>query len=473
MRKEDERLTADGSGMRQTGKVGETPEKLEIPEMPDLPPAFLERMKGQLGSEEAYHAFIKTYFLPTRRGLRVNTLKITKAEFEEISPFLLTPVPWAKNGFYVTDEKIGRHPYHFAGLYYSQEPSAMSVAELLEVKSGERVLDLCAAPGGKSTQIAQELGGKGILVCNEIIGNRAKILSQNIERLGVKNAVVVNATPAALAQKFPRYFDKILVDAPCSGEGMFKKNEKEAVESWSEENVTFCATRQREILSYAQQMLKAGGRLVYSTCTFAPQEDEEQVATFLQDYPAFALLQEKKLYPHEVEGEGHYYAVLEKRADVDDQENGRTELPLQSSNLSKKDREALEKFGRETLGRNLDGVLYRAGDTLYLLPDGAFTVEKLPLLRAGVRVGEYIKERTGERFEPNHALAMALKVDEVKRVVRLDEGAAERYLRGETVAADVENGWCLVTVHGYSLGWGKASNGTVKNHYPKGLRLVK
>jgi 16S rRNA C967 or C1407 C5-methylase (RsmB/RsmF family)/NOL1/NOP2/fmu family ribosome biogenesis protein len=431
----------------------------------ELPAAFLARMREQLHTEAAYDAFLRTYEREAFRGLRVNTLKITKDEFEKISPFSLRPVPWEENGFYVTEEKIGRHPYHFAGLYYSQEPSAMSVAPLLDVRAGERVLDLCAAPGGKSTQLAQALGGKGLLVSNEINGGRASVLSQNIERLGVKNGVVLNAAPSFLSARFEGYFDKILVDAPCSGEGMFKKNEKEAVENWSEENVALCAVRQTEILRSAAAMLAAGGRLVYSTCTFSPEEDEGQIASFLGTMPEFELVKEEKLYPHEVEGEGHFYAVLQKTGGV-----ARTAVSAPKSNITKKEGELFSAFRKENLAGDLPrGILYKAGNILYLLPEEIFTLEKLPVLRAGIRLGEFLKER----FEPAHSLAMCLKAEEVNRVVRLSLSESEKYLRGETVEADVANGWCLVCVDNYPLGWGKATGGTVKNHYPKGLRLVK
>jgi 16S rRNA C967 or C1407 C5-methylase (RsmB/RsmF family)/NOL1/NOP2/fmu family ribosome biogenesis protein len=431
----------------------------------ELPAAFLKRMREQLHTEEAFNAFLSTYEREAFRGLRVNTLKITKDEFEKISPFSLRPVPWEENGFYVTEEKIGRHPYHFAGLYYSQEPSAMSVAPLLGVRAGERVLDLCAAPGGKSTQLAQSLGGKGLLVSNEINGSRASILSQNVERLGVKNGVVLNASPDFLAARFEGVFDKILVDAPCSGEGMFKKNEKEAVENWSEENVAICAARQAEILRAAAAMLCAGGRLVYSTCTFSPEEDEGQIASFLATMPEFELVEEKKLYPHEVEGEGHFYAVLQKVSGV-----ARAAVVAPKSNITKKERELFSAFCKENLAAELPcGILYKAGDMLYLLPEEVFGLEKLPVLRAGIRLGEFLKDR----FEPAHSLAMCLKPQEVHRVVRLSVTESEKYLRGETVSADVVNGWCLVCVDNYPLGWGKTTGGTVKNHYPKGLRLVK
>lgn len=434
----------------------------------DLPEKFIERMRRQLKGEEEFSAFLSSYDRPPHKGLRVNTLKISPSDFSAISPFGLTSVPWEKNGFYVAEEKIGRHPYHFAGLYYSQEPSAMSVVPLLDAQPGDRVLDLCAAPGGKSTQIAQALAGKGLLVCNEIDSSRAAILSQNIERLGVKNAVVVSASPQFLSGKFPLFFDKILVDAPCSGEGMFKKNAKEAFENWSEENVAACAARQKEILCSAAEMLGGGGRLVYSTCTFAPEEDEEQVARFLAEHDDFSLVTQNKLYPHERAGEGHFYAVLQKAGT-----EARGAKPI-ASNLSKKEREFFDSFCAETLTAEsfsaiAAGVLYRAGTTLYRLPDESFPLEKLPVLRAGIRLGEFMKNR----FEPGHALAMALQRKDVFRTVDLSKTESEKYLRGETLQAETENGWCLVTVDSFPLGWGKTTNGVVKNHLPKGLRLLR
>lgn len=236
----------------------------------NLPVEFMRRMEERLG--EQFPAFLRSYGFPARRAIRVNTLKIPREEFERVSPFALERVPWEENGYYVREEKAGAHAYHFAGLYYSQEPSAMCAAPLLGAERGERVLDLCAAPGGKTTQLAQALGGEGILVANEYVFDRAKILSQNVERLGVKNCAVVSADTEKLARAFPEYFDKILVDAPCSGEGMFKK-EPSALTEWSEENVRRCALRQSGILDDAAEMLKAGGRLVYSTCTFSEEEN--------------------------------------------------------------------------------------------------------------------------------------------------------------------------------------------------------
>ena len=265
-------------------------------------------MKSELA--DGYEKFLLSYERKAERALRVNTLKIQPEDFKSISPFELEQVPWEKNGFYVTGENLGKTIYHAAGLYYLQEPSAMCAAPKLEVKQGERVLDLCSAPGGKGTQLAQYLNGSGILFLNEINFSRAKILSSNVERLGVKNAVVICAAPSKLAEIFEGYFNKILVDAPCSGEGMFKK-ESAAIPEWSVENVNACARRQTEILESAYKMLSKGGRMVYSTCTFAPEEDEHQIENFIKKHSGCKLSEMKKLYPHEIRGEGHFYAVIE------------------------------------------------------------------------------------------------------------------------------------------------------------------
>ena len=278
--------------------------------MPNLPEAFLRRMKERLGKD--FPAFLASYEEAPYKGLRVNTLKISPAEFSRRAPFPLGGEV-ADGCFYLEEEKPGADPYHFAGLYYLQEPSAMTVAPFADPCKKERVLDLCAAPGGKTTQIAAKMRGEGILIANEIDPARAKILSQNVERMGIANCAVTSAAPEKLAEKFPAYFDTVLVDAPCSGEGMFKK-EPNAIPEWSEQNVARCALRQRTILDEAAKMLCAGGRLIYSTCTFAEEEDEWQIGDFLRRHPAFSLLCEKKLYPHEFRGEGHFCAVLEKNS---------------------------------------------------------------------------------------------------------------------------------------------------------------
>ena len=267
----------------------------------DLPEPFIKRMEGEL--KEEFPAFLRCYEEPPFKGVRANLLKCPAEEFARLAPFPLGEnVPWAEGGFYTGEERPGAYPEHFAGLYYCQEPSAMCAAPLLNVQPKERVLDLCAAPGGKTTH------------ANEYVSGRAKILSQNVERLGVKNCAVVSASAEELAETLPAFFDKVLVDAPCSGEGMFRKD-PEAIGEWSEENVARCIARQRDILDAAARLVRAGGRLVYSTCTIARGEDEGQAEDFLARHPEFALLEQHRLMPHEVKGEGHFAVLFEKRGE--------------------------------------------------------------------------------------------------------------------------------------------------------------
>lgn len=424
--------------------------------MTDLPSAFSERMRSRLGKE--FDAFCASYERDAERAIRVNTLKISAERFEKISPFALEHVPWEPSGFYADGEKLGKTPLHAAGLYYVQEPSAMCAAPQLGVNSGERVLDLCAAPGGKSTQLAQAMNGGGILFLNEINFTRAKILSSNVERLGVKNAAVICAAPEELAEKFVCYFDKILVDAPCSGEGMFKK-EQAAVTEWSLQNVTSCACRQKKILDCADKMLAGGGRIVYSTCTFAEEEDGLQISSFLKTHANYKLLKEDTLYPHKVRGEGHYFAVLQKGVAE------RRDMPYLAPTVGGQAAAIYAEWERDNLNISF-GNIHAVGQTLYSLPHG---MPEIPFqtLRAGVRLGEV----AGGRFVPSHSLAMCLKSGECAGL-EVDEATAVNYLRGLTFACPENvSGWRLVLYLGYPLGWCKASGGVAKNHLPKGLRI--
>lgn len=426
--------------------------------MLNLPQEFVARMKDVLG--EKAEDFFASYAKPAEKGVRVNTLKLSVGEFTAIAPFGLEPVPWESSGFYVREEKPGKYVCHAAGLYYVQEPSAMCAAPLLEVKPGERVLDLCSAPGGKGTQLAQSMRGEGIIVLNEINFTRAKILSQNVERMGIKNAVVTCALPKRLAEAFVGWFDKILVDAPCSGEGMFKK-EPDAIPEWSVANVKNCAARQAEILSCAQSMLKPGGRLVYSTCTFSPEEDELQIEKFIKSYPEFTLVGQHKLYPHVVRGEGHFVAVLQKSFVGESRELPELKPHVGDKNALK----AFKDFQAQALKTDFENY-HSIGSKLYALPPHmpCLTVQTL---RAGVQLGELI----GGRFEPAHSLAMCLKQTEC-RCVEADEATALKYLSGQTFACREDlRGWAVVTYKGYPLGWCKCVNGTAKNHLPKGLRI--
>ncbi len=425
--------------------------------MIDLPEAYVKRTAALFGGNA--QKFLSVYSQPAYKAVRVNTLKISVGEFKKIAPFALgEQVPWESDGFYVAEEKAGKTPHHAAGLYYVQEPSAMSAAPLLEVKPGERVLDMCSAPGGKGTQLAQKMCQKGVIVLNEINFARAKILSQNVERLGVENAAVICASPEKVAENFVGYFDKVLVDAPCSGEGMFRK-EPNAVKEWSEENVKACAVRQAEILDCAQKALRPGGLMVYSTCTFSAEEDERQIDNFLSKHSNFKLLTSEKLFPHEVAGEGHFVALLKKT----DGEEGA--VPLFKPSCDKKAEALFREFEKSCLHTQPFGNLHLAGGVMYsVMPD----CPALPFqtLRAGVRLCE-IKS---DRAEPSHSLAMCLKGGMADSIEA--DGAALSYLGGNTITCSEKlRGWKLVTYAGYPLGWCKAVGGVAKNHLPKGLRI--
>ncbi len=450
-----------------------------------LPVDFTARMEQMLGDE--YGEFLATYKQDRAYGLRYNPLKIDRDKFEnivneQIVDNSLKPVPWAAEGYYYhKDTQPGRAALHEAGAYYIQEPSAMSAAELLEVEPGDIVCDLCAAPGGKSTQIAGKLQGQGLLVSNEFYGSRAKILSQNIERMGVRNAVVLNESTDRMAEVFPEFFHKVMVDAPCSGEGMFRKDEA-ARDEWSLEQVQVCADRQAIILDNAAKTVKPGGVMVYSTCTFAVEENEETVAAFLERNPDFyidkpanhdKLLEAGfqacgdcdgmyRLWPHKLQGEGHFAVRLAKKGDIEAEDEYRRKYI--AGTKKKEELKYYEEFLKDTLDTKLDGEIVLFGDSLYLVPDTMLELKGLKVERAGLKLG-YNKKN---RFEPDHALALALRPEEAKQCVELVK--ADKYIRGETVECEYDKGWTLVMVNGVSIGWGKAQNGVLKNHYPKGLR---
>ena len=420
----------------------------------DLPPEFLSRMRGCL--QEEYGAFLLSYGLPAARGIRVNTLKISVEEFKKISPFALEPVPWCDCGFYITDEKPGKYIEHAAGLYYVQEPSAMCAAPLLKDIRGKAVLDLCSAPGGKGTQLAAQMGYDGVIFLNEINFSRGKILSQNVERMGITNAVVTVAPPVKLAAAYPACFDAVLVDAPCSGEGMFKKEEA-AISEWSEHNVAMCAARQAKILADADTLLKAGGSLVYSTCTFSEEEDERQIERFLREHPNYSLVSMHKLYPHRVRGEGHFAALLKKN-------EGEIGSFSQARPAHCRSEQAYLEFERQFLNIRL-GNICTVGDTLYSMPSGVpqITVQSL---RAGIKLGDV----TSNRFVPSHSLAMCLQPGDAD-FAELSEEDAKAYLSGLTFRCE-GSGWRVAAYKGHPLGWIKVSGGVAKNHYPKGLRMT-
>ncbi len=433
----------------------------------NLPEKFLKRMQERLGGE--YPAFLASYERPPYKALRVNTLKTELVEFMDDPPFPLGeqiefPECEEIDQFYIEEEKAGSYREHFAGLYYLQEPSAMCVGELTAPLKKERVLDLCAAPGGKTVQLAMQMKGDGILISNEIDAGRAKILSQNVERMGIRNCAVTNATPAQLAQKFPAYFDLVLADAPCSGEGMFKK-EPEAIPHWSENNVSLCAARQREILDCAADMVADGGCLVYSTCTFSEEEDEWQARAFLKRHPDFRMdgeFDEYKIYPHKFKGEGHYCVRFER---CGGETRNAKPYPVRRNAQANK---AFAEFAKNFFAAPPEGEITTLDDgRMYRLPAGMPALG-VRTLRLGVELGEF----DGNIFKPAHALAMSLKREECKRFVSLSDEECERYLSGETIEKEISNGWCAVGFGKYPLGLAKAVNGILKNHLPKGLRRL-
>ena len=476
----------------------------------NLPIEFEKKMKAFLGDE--WDDFLYSYDNNRFQALRFNTLKVQSQEermriLKVLGISSDKRVSWANEAYYF-DENVrpGKHPYHEMGLYYIQEPSAMSAAALLAPKPGMRVLDLCAAPGGKSTQLATYLGDSGLLVSNEINTQRSRILSQNIERMGIKNAIVTNEDSFVLASHFPGFFNAIQVDAPCSGEGMFRKL-PEAIEQWSMENVAICAERQKEILDNAAVMLKPGGTIVYSTCTFSKEENEDVIEYFLERHPDFTLEEMERFWPHKVDGEGHFVAKLVRRGSVNElgadydvcedscnkvEDTGlkadrKTKKNKNSKNrknetkpaLTKENMKLLTEFLDETISEDMaawikNSRLVMFGEQLYRLPDMEVDIKGLKVQRAGLHIGEFKKQR----FEPSHSLALALKLSEAKNVVKLtwDDPQTTGFFNGQSVmlsdeqTAECKKGWALVCVDGYTAGWGKVNGTQVKNHYPKGLR---
>ena len=442
--------------------------------MNSLPKAFVDRMAAQLGDE--LPAFLRTYDEPYQRGVRLNPLKPVDAA--HLPEGVLEAVPWEPTGRYLSlESKAGVDILHEAGAWYLQEPSAMIPAAVLNAQPGERILDLCAAPGGKTTQNALRMAGRGTIVCNEPIRDRARILSRNVERMGVTNAVVVSAWPEELARLWPGAFDAIQCDAPCSGEGMFRRH-PETRDEWNAESPAGCSKRQGDILDSAAIMLRPGGRLVYSTCTLNQIENEGVVEAFLQRHDDFELASFElpglsapggmlTIYPHRVKGEGHFVALLRRKG-----EGSVTHWSIPT--MSRKDQQLLD---------SLTNALPKGNGANWLRADARAEevelrrVPELPtgglpmVLRCGVHLGTVKISRGGKEksvFTPDHAWAVSNDAPEVPRV-HLTEEQARLYQHGETVEADAQ-GWVLACFAGVPMGWGKASGGMMKNHYPKGLR---
>ena len=456
--------------------------------MNTLPEAYIAQMKRLLG-EAGFFAYEQSLSQPVTRALRVNLLLRPDGSLPCPVEGVGERVPWAKGCYFVEgDARPGLSPLHEGGLFYLQEPSALSAVSVLDPQPGERVLDLCAAPGGKSTQIAGLMQGRGLLVCNEPVPARAQILSRNVERMGVRNAIVTSAMPAQLAPRFPAFFDRILVDAPCSGEGMFRR-QPEARDEWSAGSPRGCADRQLEILEAAAKMLAPGGALVYSTCTFNDTENEGVLARFTAAHPEFALEAFElpglpsgsrgyvHLYPHEIRGEGHFVSLLRKAPDApgapeNEEKPRRAVKPARGrGEQAKKAQQPAIAVPEDVLAPGVSfDRLHAAGGSLWALPEGLDDLSRLDGLRV-LRTGLLLAHAEGRRAEPDHALAMALTPCEAARTAELDEAQALAYQAGETLElGDLEPGYTLLTLRGVSLGFGKQAGGVMKNHYPKGLR---
>ncbi len=512
----------------------------------NLPKSFEDRMRKLLGEE--YEEYLACYTKPHYGGVRVNTLKTSPEEFERICPFELRRIPWVSNGYYYnTQEQPAKHPFYYGGVYYIQEPSAMTPASLLPVEPGDKVLDICAAPGGKSTELGARLKGKGVLVSNDISNSRAKALLKNIELFGIRNALVLSEAPNRLTEYFEGYFDKILIDAPCSGEGMFRKSPA-IIKNWEQYGVEYYNKLQKEIIVFAAKMLKPGGYMLYSTCTFSPEENEGTIAYLMEQCPEFhavpaipedeelregresyeggrsyagfgrgkpewlkelanppQLAKEReqelvhgiRLWPHKLDGEGHFAILLHKSENIGKNKsenasagsellrfaedtqpmyktaNGRNSAirqkqPERQASLSD---EALE-FIRRIKFPIREELLHVHEDRVYLLPEGLPKLKGLRILRQGLLLGEMKKQR----FEPSQALACALTVKDYDQVLnlRVDDPNVIRYLKCESVeiGRELEDGWYLVCVEEFPLGWMKAAGNSYKNKYLPGWRWV-
>ena len=437
---------------------------------------FFERMQKLLGSE--YEDFVKALDKPSQRAIHINP---NKDPLDNIAKkYQLHPHPYVKHGYYFDKEKLplGKLAYHDAGLYYIQEPSAMLVGEIADLKKGMRVLDMCAAPEGKSTKAALMIGDEGLLIANDIVASRAKILSENIERFGLKNTIVTNTDPSYLATILPGFFDAVIVDAPCSGEGMFRKLDQ-AKDTWSKDKVKECADIQTKLLQLACTLLKQDGFLIYSTCTYAKEENEDQIQNALNTLPLKLLpITLKKgytqgidlegvirLYPHRFNGEGHFIAQLQKT-----QATASSQFSILKSNLTKEQKQLVTAFYKNNLLIPVPEHLYASNNHIYALPYPYLDLKKARILRNGLYLGECKKNR----FEPSHSLALALKPEEAMRTYDFDIDSLEikKYLHGETLEGHQGNGFGLVLVDGKPLGFVKEVQGVLKNYYPKGLRKV-
>lgn len=446
----------------------------------NLPIEFEKQMKELLG--DAFDEYVKSFETVPNNGLRVNTGKIRPEELAARVPWELTPVPWISNGFTWKEGSPAKDPYYYAGLYYLQEPSAMTPADRLDPQPGDYVLDLCAAPGGKATELGARLKGQGILLANDISNSRAKALLKNLELMGISNAYVTSEDPERLLKEFPEFFDKVLIDAPCSGEGMFRKDPK-MISFWESQGPEYYAPIQRTLVLQAADMLRPGGKMLYSTCTFSRLENEGTIQYLLDQRPEMKLVSCEpyegfspgrdglescvRIFPHKMKGEGHFLALLEKEGCREE----RNSRPGVSSRIPEEAEKFLKAFKKDPdmpdmICRMQEDRLYAVGKT-HQMP------KKLRYLRTGLFLGTCKKNR----FEPSQAFAMAISPKAYPYCISFarDDQRVIRYLKGETLdvsdkKAEKGNGWQLVCVDGFPLGWGKLAGTTLKNKYYSGWR---
>lgn len=457
-------------------------------------PLEFEKKYQHLLEPGEYKDFIESFNEPKISGLRVNRLKIDISKWIDISPFQISPVPWSRDGFYLADgERPGIHPYYHAGLYYIQEPSAMLPAEVLDAKPSDKVLDLCAAPGGKTVRIAADMENRGLLVSNDINPKRVRALEKNIELCGITNTVITNAPPEKLIRVYDDFFNKILLDVPCSGEGTFRKD-SDAMKIWERYKPAEWQSLQRIIFDYAYQMLTPGGSLVYSTCTFSPEENEQNIAYFLDKYPDMylkeipksfgiepgrpdwadgnpKLLKTVRLWPHRVNGEGHFAAHFGRYGE-DARSNG--ELTSTDKTVSKGSAELPKSFFNfcdEMINKQIEGNFSLRGGELCLMPQGYELRSELRTIKTGLHLGS----EKYQKFEPSQSFIMAMKWDEIKKKKSLarEDPLLLRYLKGETLPVMGEKGYIGIGVENYPLGWGKLEESRLKNLYPTGWRKIR
>ncbi len=435
---------------------------------------FKEQMKNLLHQE--YDDFIKALDEPSKKAFYLNPQKkdvISHLNMDYIQPHVVV-----KDGFYFDYEHypLGKSPYYSCGLYYIQEPSAMLVSHFLNVKEDDYVLDMCAAPGGKTCAVASKLGHNGLMIANDFVALRAKILSENIERFGLTNTMVTNCDPVVFANQLPGFFDKIILDAPCSGEGMFRKSDA-AIETWSIEKIQECAYIQKNLIDAAMTLLKPGGQLIYSTCTYNTIENEQQVHYMLKHYDCSLIHLEKshgmqpgiqmpevvRLYPHHYTGEGHFIALIQKNG----QDSHKKIKPLKAS-IHKQNQKLVDDFYKQYLKIPTPSYLYDNNNHIYSIQPHFPELKGIRILRNGLYLGECKKNR----FEPSLALALTLKKEDVKQYYSYHENDSHiiNYLHGEAIEGSNQKGYGVLFVDDYPLSFYKESQHLAKNLYPKGLR---